>query len=283
MASTTDISRAFTGRTALTWLLAVNGLMFIALRLIAAVGVLSGHAAWGDVAVKSVSLPPQPGEVLAHPWTLLTYMVSQYDPMHLMFNMLWLAWFGILVQLTLGNRRLLAFYGAGGLTGAVAYMLWAAFASVPVVSAGLAGSSAAVIAVAVAIAVIKPDHRVGLIFIGPVKLKWVTVIMLAISALMFTGYNGGTDAAHLGGAVAGVICGFVCRAHKKRNFVARPFIPGRPSTAAESAAKLSDTETLDLLLDKIRRSGFNSLTAEEKTTLFELSDRLKNTDVTTTR
>ncbi len=287
MASTIETNRyasAFTRRTVLTWLLAANGIVFLALRIVAAIGVLTGHGGWGDAAISAVSLPSLPAELLSHPWTLLTYMVSQYDPLHLMFNMLWLAWFGILVQLTLGNRRLLAFYCAGGLAGAAAYMLWTVFAAGTATSAGLAGSSAAVISVAVAIAVIEPDHRVGLLFIGPVKLKWVTVIMIAISALLFSGYSGGTDAAHIGGAVAGAVCGVLCRVRRRNRFVARPFIPRVPEPAPSSTpVRPTDTEALDFLLDKIRRSGFNSLSATEKTTLFDLSAKLKDKQSQTTR
>lgn len=277
MVSTINPSSAFSRRSALTWLLALNGLMFLVLRVIAAAGVVTGHDGWGDAAVSAVSLPHSVGGILAKPWTAVTYMFTQYEPLHLMFNMLWLAWFGILVQLTLGNRRMIAFYGAGGLAGAAAYLICCAFTASFAPSAGLAGSSAAVISVATAIAVIEPDRRIGLIFFGSVRLKWVTAIMIFISVLLFSGYNAGTDAAHLGGALAGVGCGLMVRLRRRRRvYVPRPFVPATKPCA--EAVAMSDTETLDMLLDKIRRSGFNSLDSDERQTLFNLSQRLKNTD-----
>ena len=101
--------------------------------------------------------------------------------------------------------------------------------------------------------------------------------MIFISVLLFSGYNAGTDAAHLGGALAGVGCGLMVRLRRRRRVsVPRPFVPAA-KTGAE-AVVMSDTETLDMLLDKIRRSGFNSLDSDERQTLFNLSQRLKNTD-----
>lgn len=282
MASTIRLSTssAFTRRSALTWLLVLNGLMFVALRVFAAIGVLSGREGWGETAVSAVSLPQLPGLLLERPWTLITYMVTQYDPFHLMFNMLWLAWFGILVQLTLGNRRMILFYIAGGVAGAVAYMLWAALTSGVSHAGGLTGASASVISVAVAIAIIKPDYKVGLIFFGSVKLKWVAAIMMVISIVLFSGYNGGTDAAHFGGALAGVTCGFVLRTRNVNSYKPKPFIKedGTDVVRGEMPSGCDDVELLDSLLDKIRRSGFESLSPDEKTILFDLSNRLGKTN-----
>jgi len=63
---------------------------------------------------------------------------------------------------------------------------------------------------------------------------------------------------------------------RRRVYVPRPFVPATKPYA--EAVAMSDTETLDMLLDKIRRSGFNSLDSDERQTLFNLSQRLKNTD-----
>lgn len=289
MAHTIDggmMREAFSRRSALLWLLVANCAIFVLLRLTAAAGLLTDHAAWGPEAVEALSLPDAMSDVAARPWSVLTYMFAQYDAAHLMFNMLWLAWFGIFVQCDRGGRQLALMYLAGGSGGALAYELWAMSAAAgSVAGGGLIGASASVMSVAVAITIIEPSRKMNLLFIGTVSLKWVAAAMIVIAVLFFSGYHAGSDAAHAGGAAAGIVYGLCVRYIQSR----RTRQSARPVAAAkEPAAKkpesgspattdnLTDTELLDSLLDKIRRSGYDSLSADERATLFNLSQRIKN-------
>lgn len=270
-------SRAFNRRSALMWLLGANALVFVALRLMAIGDVLSGNDMRMAQIIEKISLPAESTEAIARPWCWLTYMVTQYDAAHLMFNMLCLAWFGMLMHRRCGNGPLLAAYVCGGVSGGIGFLTWATVTGNGDAASGLIGASAAVMAVATGIAVIAPDMRVSLLFIGSAKLKWVTAVMLAIAVVCYSGYHAGSDAAHVGGMMAGGLFGAAYRRYHKRKRRPEPasltasMPEASPLPAQES---LSDNELLDNLLDKIRRSGYDSLSPDERAKLDSLSRRL---------
>lgn len=270
MAVTIDrqYAEAFSRRSALMWLLLLNVAIFVALRLVAVVGVFAGNPLLGESALTHVSLPDSPSGLLSFPLSPVVYMFAQYDPSHLMFNCLWLAWAGMVAWPVFGNRSLSAVYIAGGIGGAIAF--WCHNALAAVSGAGLLGASAAVIAVAVSVTVVCPDMRMNLLFLPPVRLKWITVAMLVVTVLFFSGHDAGSDAAHIGGAVAGLGCGLWLR----RRMTLRRRESAVAGVSAGIAA-LSDREQLDELLDKIRRSGYDSLSPAERMILFNLSKKLK--------
>ncbi len=76
---------------------------------------------------------------ITHPWTLATYMVVQLSFLHLLFNMLWLYWFGKFFLDGWHGRRLLWAYIGGGLSGGVLYLASCNFGGNP--AGMLAGSS----------------------------------------------------------------------------------------------------------------------------------------------
>lgn len=271
---------AFSSRSALTWLLTANAAIFVVLRSVAAVGTLSGHGAdWGTTAVEMLSLPASAYEALLRPWTWAAYMIAQYDPSHLLFNMLWLAWFGMLFHERCGNRALITAYVAGGIAGGALFLLRYALLPISPLPAGLIGASAAVMSVAAAITVIEPDRRVELLFIGSVRLKWIAIAMIAIAVVCFSGYHAGSDSAHAGGLIAGTIFGLIYRRTKATAETApSETAPQTPTVhiahQPTPSQEMSDTELLDALLDKIRRSGYDSLTPTERTTLHTVSRRI---------
>lgn len=276
MANTIDVRNmsAYNFRSALMWIVVANVLIFVGLRVVAAAGMLSGHEGWVDSLLPLLSVPASLPDLLREPWTLLTYMFSQYDLSHLFFNMMWLAWFGMFMQTVCGSAMLSGVYLAGGLGGAAAFLTWSATSQPAMVSAGLLGASASVMAVAVAITIIEPDRPVWLFWFS-LELKWVAAIMIAISLLCFSGYHAGSDAAHLGGALMGVLCGVYYRLRVKKRSAQPLTVPSDSSQRSTEQHTLTDAELLDELLDKIRRSGYDSLTPQERATLFSLSQRIK--------
>lgn len=292
MARTIDQSLArasFSARSALTWLLTFNAAIFVALRSVAAVGTLSSHGAeWGASAVETLSLPASAHEALLRPWTWATYMFAQYDPSHLLFNMLWLAWFGMLFHERCGNRALITAYVAGGITGGAIFLLRYALLPISPLPSGLIGASAAVMSVAAAITVIEPDRRVELLFVGSVRLKWIAAAMIAIAIICFSGYHAGSDSAHAGGLIAGALFGLVYRRRKADSDTASTIAEATPTKAPRiiqpaSDTEMTDTELLDSLLDKIRRSGYDSLTPTERTSLHAVSRRIDPRQCNTTK
>ncbi len=280
MAAFIDNFKRYCGAESLAWLIAVNvgiwAFTGIASLICDATGTSS---AWTH---STLALSSEPAVALRHPWTAATYMVTQYSLMHMLFNMLWLFWFGRLALTLLTSRQLLWLYIGGGLSGAAAYIL----ASLPGNAAAgsyLVGSSAAVMAVMTAAAFLTPDLRLNLILIGEVKLKWLALVCVALT---FFGAGTGTtsgNAAHLGGILFGMIYAFArkgmfkgylgTRARPARRKAPRN-IRRNGRAVARAARSLSDEGRLDQLLDKIRVSGYTSLTEGERNELTILSQRL---------
>ncbi len=243
-----------------------------------------------------VTLPPSFNGLTHEPWTLLTYMFCHYDIFHILFNMLWLYWFGQLFTMLCTQKQLLVLYFYGGIAGALLYLSLAT--TTPWIGGGgLLGASAAIMAIVIATAVINPDYQISLLLIGYVKLKWVAVVTFVLFLLGIAGDNAGGDVAHIGGAIIGAIYGL---AYRKGVDITRPvnrlldwifslnFKPSfnshsnkRNQTHQKSTQSSSTTSNgvdmarIDSILDKIKKSGYQSLSNEEKKILFEASSRLK--------
>ncbi len=218
---------------------------------------------------------------LTRPWTLVTYMLVQFEILHMLFNVLWLYWFGKILLNTLSDRHLaFAFFG-GGVAGGILFM---AAAAMGYGSGWLCGCSAAVIAVMATAAIMVPGHAVNLLLIGEVKLKWIAV---ACCVLTFLG-GGGNQAAHIGGLIWGAAFGLMLRkgfdptSRLKRlsgaysSQAARRIKERKPDKMVRVLKdRQNDMQRLDEILDKIKLSGYGSLSRKERNELNELSQRLK--------
>jgi len=275
-------------------LIFINIGVFIILRFGAIICLFAGidEQTW----LRWIELPSDPTLLLVMPWTLFTYMFAQYDIFHILFNMLWLYWFGTIFMLTGTSRRLVALYIYGGIGGALtflaAYNLLPAFAG----EGWLIGSSASVLAIVTATAILHPDYKMGLLFLGEVSLKWVAIVTIGIDLLSIGGANAGGHIAHIGGAIIGALYGLSLNrgiditkpfnsmldnianllrraSHKKakRQHTQKAAYKNNNSNASTTA----DEGTLDEILDKIKKSGYTSLTNEEKRRLFDVSKNIK--------
>ena len=136
-------------------------------------------------------------------------------------------------------------------------------------------------------------------FLGAVSLKWVAIVTIAIDLLSVTGANAGGHLAHLGGALVGVIYALSMRhGHditaplnavidrivnlfrrkprmgKFQNYRRHTSTPPRKPQAGSRVSR-EDQAELDAILDKIKKSGYTSLTPEERKRLFDVSRRIK--------
>ncbi len=255
----------------------------------------------GNVFLRYLELPSSIRMLALRPWTAITYMFSQFGLLHILFNMLWLYWFGTIFLLTDTQKRLVALYLYGGLGGAAMFVL--CYNLLPLFaghSGLLIGSSAAVIAIVIAATIAHPDYKIQLLFLGSVSLKWVAIVTIAIFVLSLSGGNAGGQLAHLGGAAMGLWYGIALRRGKDItkplnslidwivNLFRRLGSPSswrisfkpRRSKAASSKKKSpkaadDDQEMLDRILEKIKKSGYSALSAEEKKRLFDVSKRIK--------
>lgn len=243
-----DIRGRVSACSALWVIVAVNAAVWLA--AVADVKLLHGSM------VVSLALPSAPQGLLARPWSPLTYMFVQTDFFHLLFNMLWLVCFGRLLAMARGERALVWTYVGGGVAGALVFVL--AGVLFPAFGGGsLIGSSAAVMAVAVAAAFAVPDLELPLWLIGSVKVKWIVAVMCVLFCAGFTG-SMTANSAHIGGAAYAAVAAL----WRKRS-------TRRPGKAADEAAEL------DRLLDKVKRSGYDSLSRRDKERLFNLSHRVR--------
>ena len=288
MAIIDDIKRKYRQGTMLMRIIYINIAIFVLLHLVAFVGVIMNVPAQGMI--QWLQVPSNLSQLLYAPWTLITYMFTHYDLLHILFNMLWLYWMGRIFLEYFTPKRLSALYLLGGLGGALLYLL--AMNLLPHFigsNAYLMGASASVIAIVVAVAVWAPDYKIGLLFIGEVSLKWVAIITIGIDLLSVDAGNAGGHIAHLGGAAVGAI---YATALRRGTDITRPLNAaldwlaslfsrrdkgiGAPvgGTAYNSQHQATDEPTeaqIDAILDKIKRSGYTSLTDKERDLLFRAS------------
>ncbi|MDE5870148.1 MAG: rhomboid family intramembrane serine protease, partial [Muribaculaceae bacterium] len=140
---------------------------------------------------------------LSQPWSLVTYMFTQISFLHLLFNMLWLLWFGRIFLFCSSEKRLLLTYLGGGLTGGIFYLL-ASNIGDPVPGGYLIGSSAAVLAVMTAASIMAPNLELRLLLLGEIRLKYVALICILLTFLGIGGGNAGGFSAHIGGVLFGL-------------------------------------------------------------------------------
>lgn len=259
----------------------VNVAVFVLLRLIAIVFVFSGRPDYIDMMLAQVELPSSPAVFLTRPWTLVTYMFAQYDLLHVVFNMLWLYWFGTMFTMTASSRRLLTLYLCGGLAGAVLFML--GYMVLPMFHSSygsLIGSSASVIAVVTAVAILMPRFKMHLLLIGSVSVKWIAIVTIVLVLVGVTGSNAGGEIAHIGGVIAGVLYGlWIKRGHefsfRRPAWRRAPADAPAPSQSSDSGLSADERAQLDAILDKIKKSGYTSLTPSERERLFSVSRKIK--------
>ena len=245
-----------------------------------------------------LELPAWIPQFLVQPWSLFTYMFLHVGALHLLFNMLWLYWFGQLFLSFFSARHYRGLYLLGGLCGGLLYLL--AFNVFPYFEAYvhgsyLLGASASVLAIVVATAVRQPEYRVNFMFVGAVRLKYVALFMVVTDLLFVTSGNGGGHIAHLGGALAGwwfaaslqkgrditrwinqvfdwFLGGFRFKTSPKKSKM-KVERGGRAADYDYNSRKKQQSEEIDRILDKLKKSGYSSLTTEEKKRLFDASKR----------
>ncbi|NLE35090.1 MAG: rhomboid family intramembrane serine protease [Bacteroidales bacterium] len=297
-----EIKGSFRHGTALTRLMYINGAIFLIIKVIEVIGVLSGSDSLAPAVISNLAVPASLGALALKFWTPVTYMFTHQGFIHLLFNLLWLWWFGKIFLGYLDQRKLVSLYILGGLAGAFLYIavfnIFPAFAGAVNVSIAL-GASASVMALVVATAVYLPDLELHLLFIGRVKLKYLALATFLITSVFDFSVNTGGKIAHIGGALMGLAYGQGLRNGKDIgswlnsiiDFFVNLFKTGRKmkvtykKTGATfdarktktdheyNAAKAERQKTLDHILDKISKGGYDSLTREEKAILFSESQK----------
>jgi membrane associated rhomboid family serine protease len=237
-----------------------------------------------------LALPASTTVLLTIPWSLVTYMFLHLDFWHILFNMLWLYWFGRIFLEYLRPRQLVTVYLLGGLAGGVLYLL--AFNIFPVfhdqVGFSMAlGASASVMAIVTAISFYVPNYSIQLILIGRVKIIYLAIILFVFDFFAIPGGNSGGHIAHIGGALFGFLWiltlkgtfsnpvqGFFSGFFKRFNAPKTSYSAPRPKTDEEyNAEKVAKQKRIDEILEKISKGGYDSLNKEEKEFLFRSTNK----------
>jgi membrane associated rhomboid family serine protease len=288
-----DIKHTFKNGSSLTRLIYVNIAVFIAITIIGVIGFLLNNTIIQEKAIDIFSVPASLQALLLRPWTLITYMFTHKDVWHILFNMLWLYWFGSIFLSYLDQRKLVAVYLMGGISGALVYILsfnvFPAFTGIVGESVAI-GASASVMAIVVAIAAYVPDYTVHLLILGRIKIKYLALGIFILTSVMEFPVNAGGKLAHIGGALFGYIYAVNLKHNKDIgsglsrviDFLVTMLKPRKKlkvthkKTADEYEYNKIKTEhqaRINSILDKISKGGYDSLTKEEKDLLFKESQK----------
>jgi membrane associated rhomboid family serine protease len=261
-------------------IIVANGGIFVAL-MIARVGLLiAGESGLFDAFFAQVSLPSSLDLIIQRPWSLITYFFLHIEIFHLIFNMMFLYWFGTIIQDFIGNRRLVQLFFYGGLAGAAAFILAMNTVSFFIAKGPnfLNGASAGVFAVVVAAATIRPNYQVHLLLLGQVRIKYIAAFYVLWSFIETTGSNAGGNIAHLGGAILGFIFAKNFLAASRPQAIFEIKIKEFAQVVNQQFQTKKEPETvpeeeLNSILDKISQSGYDSLSDYEQKRLFKASQK----------
>jgi membrane associated rhomboid family serine protease len=146
-----------------------------------------------------------PADILSRPWILVTHMFLHSGPVHLLFNMMFLFFFGPELERRIGGKRFLAVFFASGIVAAIGYSLWTLFVlNDPFASA--VGASGALMGIFACLAVLAPHIQVYIYFI-PMKITYALIFFALLDILFFSSGDAIAHSAHLSGVVAGLIVG----------------------------------------------------------------------------
>ncbi|WP_282135114.1 rhomboid family intramembrane serine protease [Seonamhaeicola maritimus] len=274
---TQDIKDKLKRLNVLEKIIAINVVVFIIERLF-------------SLSLEWFKLPSGFSDFIVKPWSIITYAFLHGDMLHILFNMLWLYFIGRMILNLFSPKMALNIYFLGAICGGLLFMLgyWL-FPSFLGGNAKLVGASAAVRALLIFICAYMPNQEVRF-FTIKLKLWYLGAAIVVLDGIGLFGGNAGGNLAHLGGAILGYAYakqlvqgkdigkGF----EKIMDALASMFKPSKKSplkTVHKNKSKVggytkadfsefNNQKKIDVILDKISKSGYDSLTAEEKDFLF---------------
>jgi membrane associated rhomboid family serine protease len=288
-----EIKDSFRKGNYLTRLIYINIAVFLAISIVSIIGYLMKNPLISENTISFLAIPASLKTLLIRPWTIITYMFTHKDIWHILFNMLWLYWFGRIFLEYLDQRKLVAVYLLGGICGAIIYVL--SFNIFPVyddqlISSVAIGASASVMAVVIAIAAYVPNYTIQLFLFGRIRIIYIALTIFVLTSIMDFSVNSGGKLAHIGGALFGYL--YVLNIRKGRDIgkwlnkaldsIATLFKPRqklkvtykKPANDYDyNKVKAEHQVKINIILDKISKGGYDSLTKDEKDTLFRESQK----------
>lgn len=275
-------------------LIFVNVVVFLVIILLGLIGKISNQEVLFDtIKDKGFALQTNLSDLAYTPYGFITSIFSHFSFFHLLFNMIFLFFAGNMFRQFFSDRRMLHVYVVGGIIGGMAEVIAHQFTNqYPAVI----GASGSIMALFIAIAVYRPNIQISLFGAIQVKLYVIALIYLGADIIQMTQIDGIAHFAHLGGALIGFLS--VRNTHSSSNIInwtesihqrVLSFFAGRKNKSsrmkAQKGGRVGKTdeeynmnakakqERIDKILDKISKSGYESLTKAEKDFLFSQSNK----------
>lgn len=240
----------------------------------------------GNFIMTWFSLKPDFELLLYRPWTIITYGFLHAGFFHILFNMMVLYYFGNLFLDFFSSRQFLTYLILGIIAGGLIYILSYNFLpGLQTQQSLLVGASAGVMAVVIGISSHIPHYSLRFRFIGNIKLLYIAVALVVLDVVQIPAGNAGGHLAHLGGSLLGFLMttyfgqgkNFVLWfeglfAKNKKQPLKTVYKNSKQSKQTKYQNKESKSEEqkrIDSILDKISKSGYDTLTKEEKDYLFK--------------
>jgi membrane associated rhomboid family serine protease len=294
-----EIKRTYSSGAMHIRLVIVNAIVFIAVGLLELAGRFFGDGDFISYILTSLfTLKTEIVGFFTHPWGIITSMFAHFGFWHFAMNMLFLFFAGQMFLQFFSGKRLLSTYLLGGLFGgALEILTHLIFPTIGDQGAVVVGASGSIMAIFMALAFYRPQLQIMLFGFVPIRL-FVLAIVFLLSDLFAIGTNDGTaHFAHLGGALLGYLS--VRNINSSKNIITRfsKYIDqifvlfkkifgkkkmrvvkteGRSSFKSDEQYALDkkiNQAKIDAILDKISRSGYDSLSKQEKDFLFKQSGK----------
>ena len=262
----------------------INVILFIGISFIQVIMTISGLSSFFNIFINKLMLPASFNIFIFQPWSIITYFFLHLNFMHILWNMLFLYWFGKIIQDNIGNNALISLYVLGGIIGGLLFM--AIYNIIPyygerVPESLMLGASAGVFSIVVGSATLLPNYSFYLLLIGPVRIKYIALFYVLLSFFDVAGSNAGGEIAHMGGAIIGYIYikklqngidigqGLINFINLFNNKQVSEVRDEKDTNIFEESSQ----DEIDKILDKISESGYSSLSKDEKERLFNASKK----------
>ncbi|QOD61191.1 rhomboid family intramembrane serine protease [Polaribacter haliotis] len=279
-----DIKLRYKGGNIVEKLIYINLAVFISTILISVLQGLYNNE--GNFIVEWFSLDDNYNSLFTKPWTIISYGFLHAGFIHILFNLIALYFIGNLFIQYFTQKQLLTFYLLGTLSGGILYVFSQNyFPLFQGQSSYLVGASAGISAIFIGIATYMPNYQLKIPLIGFIKVWHLAAIWVGFDVLGLIGDNAGGNFAHLGGSLFGFL--YVYRASNKELNLwgsisswfekkEKPLKTVHKSGNKKQTTVKNNTpnqQQIDVILDKISKSGYDTLTKSEKEFLFKQGKR----------
>ncbi|MDX2361201.1 MAG: rhomboid family intramembrane serine protease [Crocinitomicaceae bacterium] len=252
----------------------------------------------GEIISKIFGLQPDPSDFVRHPWGIFTYMFTHYGILHLLFNMVFLYVAGRMFVQLLGEKRLLYTYIIGGIFGGLLEVIaHGLFPKLGLMNFPVVGASGSIMAIFVAVAFYRPQMQISIFGLFNLRLVVIALLYILADFLNLGKLDGTAHFAHLGGAIFGILSiqslnspgnvinrveqfinwikGLFSGANRKKMKIKKGGQrPHRAKTDEQfNVEKKTKQDQIDKILDKISKSGYESLSKKERDFLFNQSKK----------